>query len=103
MVLKRLLAGAASALGITGADAAKAQVEHDARPTRAQELVMGYYAEADLSQGFLPYIDYKAPHANRPTPRRPRYPRNARFQLGASPDGKSAWVREPRLFKGHRP
>jgi hypothetical protein len=96
MVLKRLLAGAASALGITSADAAKAQVEHDARPTRAQELVMGYYAEADLSQGFLPYIDYKAPHANRPTPRRPHFRRPARLDFAGS-------AFPGRLFKGYRP
>jgi hypothetical protein len=93
MVMKRLLA---AALGITRADEAKALVEHDARPTRAQELEMGYYAKADLSQGFLPYVDYKAPHANRPTPRRPHLGRPARLDFAGS-------AFPGRLFKGHRP
>ena len=96
MVMKRLLAGAAAALGLTRADEAKAVAEHDARPTRAQEVVMGYYAEGALQDGFLPYRDYLAPHANRPTPRRPH--------LGRQPRNDFAGSAFPgRLFKGHRP
>lgn len=79
MVMKRLLA------------------EHDARPTRAQEVVMGYYAEGALQDGFLPYRDYLAPHANRPTPRRPHFGRgSSRLDFAGSQIGS-------RLFKGHRP
>lgn len=94
MVMKRLLAGAAAALGITRADAAPFQEAH--APTRAQELVLGYYAEGSLGDGFLPYRDYRAPHANRPTPRRPH--------LGRQPRNDFAGSAFPgRLFKGHRP
>lgn len=95
MVVKRLLAGAAAALGLTRADAAPFQVQASAL-TKAQELTLSYYAEADLSQGFLPYRDYRAPHANRPTPARPHLGRPARLDFAGS-----AFPR--RLFKGHRP
>lgn len=104
MVMKRLLAGATSVataalamVGIGDDALAEAKAKEEAHLTRAQEMVLGYYAEADLSEGFLPYRDYRAPHANRPTPRRqPRFKRPTRYQAAGSVFGV-------RLFKGHRP
>jgi hypothetical protein len=50
----------------------------------AQTITIGYYGKGDFYR-----YDYKAPHANRPTPKR-------------SPRRISS-VLAKRLFKGHRP
>lgn len=45
--------------------------------------------------------DYKAPHANRPTPERPHHDRGSRVRVLWS-DVQSSTIASRRLFRGHR-
>lgn len=63
-------------------------------------------AQVLLQSFFTPGVEprgYKAPHANRPTPARPRFTRKSRFAVAYDDEGNVTAVRKPRLFKGHRP
>jgi hypothetical protein len=90
MRILNLLSGALLAFASGGAAARAVPLN------AAQRLTMGFFN--DDPQGRA--VDYKAPHAPRGTPARPRHPRARRFRLDMG-NGK-AIVFRPRLFRGHR-